>query len=146
MCNTDKELNYNGNDIENINLKEASKEQLTKLADGIVSNKENVQQVKVFPDSWDSLSIQQKEEIAWNLTEEIKEAIAELNDSSEYTPKITKEDADKVAALEYVRENKEKIPQTWIKLEEKANEVARNIWIEIEDKWIIDKSEGRLAA
>jgi hypothetical protein len=34
---------------------------------------------------------------------------------------------DNVAALEFVRENKDKIPQSWLKVEEKANEVSKEI-------------------
>jgi hypothetical protein len=54
----------------------------------------------------------------------------------EYSPEITQEDADNVAALEFVRSNKEKIPQSWVKLEEKANEVAKDMAKEIVEKGI----------
>ena len=139
---TVEESNYNGNDIGKIDFREASDDQLKEVADGIVSSKENVQQVKFFPEKWESLNHEEKENIAWQLTREIQDSIKELSSLwVEYSPDVTKEDGDKVAALEFVRENQEKIPQTWIKLEEKVNEVAKNIWIEINDKGIIDNEK-----
>ena len=137
------ESNNNGNDINNLNeldLKNASNNELEKVANSIVSNEENMQQVKIFPEIWKSLNPEMKEKIAWELTEEIKDAIKELSDLwVEYSSEISEGDEGKIAALEFVRENREKIPQTWVKLEEKVNEVAKNIWIEVEDKGIIDK-------
>lgn len=137
------ESNDTKNDINKIDFKNVSNEDLKKLADGIVSNEENLQQVKIFPEVWESLSPQMKESIAWQLTKEIKDSIKELRDLwVEYSSEVTKEDADNVAALEFVRENKDKIPQSWIKLEEKANEVAKAMGQEIVEKGILDKNAG----
>ncbi len=55
------ESNDNAMDVKDI--RKATDEQLNKLADGIVSNEENVKQVKVFPDAWDSLEPETKKEI-----------------------------------------------------------------------------------
>ena len=78
-----------------------------------------------------------KDKIAWQLTDEIRDSIKELSDQwIEYSPEITQEDADNVAALEFVRSNKEKIPQSWVKLEEKANEVAKDMAKEVVEKGI----------
>ena len=66
--------------------------------------------------------------------------IKELKDLwIEYSPEISQEDVDNVAALEFVRANKDKIPQSWLKVEEKANEVSKEIWKEVQDKGIIEK-------
>ena len=125
------------NDISKLDLTKASDEDLRKIADGITWNQENWEQVKVFPDLWNSLSPEMKNKIAWQLTDEIRNSIKELSDQGiEYSPEITQEDADNVAALEFVRSNKEKIPQSWVKLEEKANEVAKDMAKEIVEKGI----------
>jgi len=122
-----------------IDLKNATNEHLKTVADGIVNNPENQEQVKVFPDKWNSLSLEEKTKFASQLTAEIQDSIKELQDLwIEYSPEITQEDVDNIAALEFVRSNKDKIPQSWIKLEEKANEVVKNIWNEVQDKWILD--------
>ena len=130
-------------DTESLNFKEASDEELKHLADGIVNNTENQNQVKIFPDLWNSLNAEKKTQIAWQLTAEIQDSIKELSDLwVEYSSEVTKEDADNVAALEFVRENKDKIPQSWIKLEEKANEVAKAMGQEIVEKGILDNDTG----
>lgn len=122
-----------------VDLKNATNEHLKTVADGIVNNPENQEQVKLFPDKWNSLSLEEKTKLASELTSEVKNSIKELSDLwVEYSPEITQEDVDNVAALEFVRANKEKIPQSWVKLEEKANEVAKNIGVEVQDKWILD--------
>ena len=122
-----------------VDLKNATNEHLKTVADGIVNNPENQEQVKVFPDKWNSLSLEEKTKFASQLTAEIQDSIKELQDLwIEYSPEITQEDVDNIAALEFVRSNKDKIPQSWIKLEEKANEVVKNIWNEVQDKWILD--------
>ena len=124
----------------NINIKEASNEELKQVADGIVDSPENQNQVKFFPDSWNSLKAEEKTKIAWQLTSEIQDSITELKDLwIEYSSDISPEDVDKVAALDFVIENKEKIPQLWQVLEKKADEVSKEIWKEIQDKWIIEK-------
>ncbi len=123
-----------------INIKEASDEELKQMAEGIVNNPENQEQVKFFPDLWNSLNAEEKWKIAWQLTTEIQDSIKELKDLwIEYSPEISQEDVDNVAALEFVRANKDKIPQSWLKVEEKANEVSKEIWKEVQDKGIIEK-------
>ena len=123
-----------------INIKEASNKELKQIADGIVNNPENQEQVKFFPDLWNSLNAEEKTKIAWQLTTEIQDSIKELKDLwIEYSPEISQEDVDNVAALEFVRANKDKIPQSWLKVEEKANEVSKEIWKEVQDKGIIEK-------
>ena len=127
------------NTIDTSNLNETTSNELKQLADGIVNNPENQKQVKIFPDVWNSLNAEQKTEIAWQLTAEIQDSIKELKDLwVEYSPEISQKDVDNVAALEFVRANKEKVPQSWIKLENKANEVAKDIGKEITDTWLLN--------
>ncbi len=120
-------------------IKEASNKELKQIADDIVNNPENQKQVTIFPDSWNSLNPEEKAKIAWQLTTEIQDSITELKDLwIEYSPEIFQEDVDNVAALEFVRANKDKIPQSWLKVEEKANEVSKEIWKEVQDNGIIE--------
>ena len=122
-----------------VDLKNATNEHLRTVADGIVNKPENQEQVKLFPDKWNSLGLEHKTNILSQLTNDIQDSIQELSDLwVEYSPEITGEDEANVAAFEFVRANKDKIPQSWVKLEEKANEVAKNIGVEIQDKWILD--------
>ena len=55
---------------------------------------------------------------------------------NEYSPEVTKEDEQKIADLNFVRENKEKIPQSWSKLEMKAKEVAHEMEEDIKKEWL----------
>jgi hypothetical protein len=50
--------------VESVNLREATSEQLKQLADGVVNNPENQEQVKFFPDQWNSLNDEEKAEFA----------------------------------------------------------------------------------
>ena len=120
-----------------VDLTEASDEELSEVADGILSDAENIKQVNFFPDKRKSLNREIKQKIASGLTFEIQDCIDELSDLW-YNPEITKKETDQLAALEYVIENKDKIPQLWVKLEEKANEIAKNIGVEIGEKWILN--------
>ena len=118
--------NLNGN----MDVKNLTEEQAKNLANEIVSDPNNVDQVKVFPDLWNSLSEQQKSDFVSKLEWEIKDAVDELKAlwiENEYSPEVTKEDEQKIADLNFVRENKEKIPQSWSKLEMKAKEVAHEM-------------------
>jgi len=63
-----------------IDLKNATNEHLKTVADGIVNNPENQEQVKVFPDKWNSLSLEEKTKFASQLTAEIQDSIKELQD------------------------------------------------------------------
>ena len=124
----------NGIDVKNLTDKE-----IADLANEIVSNPNNVEQVKVFPDLWNSLNDQQKSDFVAKLEWEIKDAVDELKAlwiENEYSPEVTKEDEKKIADLNFVRENKEKIPQSWSKLEMKAKEVAVEIKNDIEKEWL----------
>ena len=124
----------NGIDVKNLTDKE-----IADLANEIVSNPNNVEQVKVFPDLWNSLNDQQKSDFVSKLEWEIKDAVDELKAlwiENEYSPEVTKEDEKKIADLNFVRENKEKIPQSWSKLEMKAKEVAVEIKNDIEKEWL----------
>ncbi len=124
----------NGIDVKNLTDKE-----IADLANEIVSNPNNVEQVKVFPDLWNSLNDQQKSDFVSKLEWEIKDAVDELKAlwiENEYSPEVTKEDEKKIADLNFVRENKDKIPQSWSKLEMKAKEVAVEIKNDIEKEWL----------
>jgi hypothetical protein len=88
---------------------------------------------------WNSLNDQQKSDFVSKLEWEIKDAVDELKAlwiENEYSPEVTKEDEKKIADLNFVRENKEKIPQSWSKLEMKAKEVAVEIKNDIEKEWL----------
>ena len=124
----------NGIDVKNLTDKE-----IADLANEIVSNPNNVEQVKVFPDLWNSLNDQQKSDFVSKLEWEIKDAVDELKAlwiENEYSPEVTREDEKKIADLNFVRENKDKIPQSWSKLEMKAKEVAVEIKNDIEKEWL----------
>ena len=124
----------NGIDVKNLTDKE-----IADLANEIVSNPNNVEQVKVFPDLWNSLNDQQKSDFVSKLEWEIKDAVDELKAlwiENEYSPEVTKEDEKKIADLNFVRENKEKIPQSWSNLEMKAKEVAVEIKNDIQKEWL----------
>jgi hypothetical protein len=89
---------------------------------------------------WDSLDDSQKKEFVSRLEWEIRDAIDELKslwiEEQEYSPEVTKEDEQKIADLNFVRENKDKIPQSWSKLEMKAKEVAVEIKKDIKKEWL----------
>ena len=126
--------------VESVNLTEATSEQLKKLADGIVNNPENQEQVKFFPDQWNSLNDEEKAEFAWQLTAEIQKSITKLNDLwIEYNPKITKWDENNVYALRFVIEHQKEVPpQLWSEIEKKAEEIAKDIRKEIEDTGMLN--------
>jgi len=122
-----------------IDVKNLTDKEISDLANDIVSNPNNVEQVKVFPDLWNSLSEQQKSDFVAKLEGEIKDAVDELKAlwiENEYSPEITREDEKKIADLNFVRENKDKIPQSWSKLEMKAKEVAVEIKKDIKKEWL----------
>ena len=127
--------------IHNLDFANSSNEKLNKVADDILRNTENIKQVKLFPDKRESLNPEIKQKFASGLTSEIQNCIDELSDLW-YNPEITEKETDQLAALEYVIENKDKIPQSWVKLEEKANEIAKNIGVEIEEKWILNNTKA----
>ena len=125
--------------VESVNLTEATSEQLKKLADGIVNNPENQEQVKFFPDQWNSLNDEEKAKFAWQLTKEIEDSINGLNDLwIEYNPEITKKAVDDVEALRFVMEHQEKVPKLWSEIEKKAEEIAKDIRKEIEDTGMLN--------
>ena len=109
----------------------------------ILSDPESMEQVKIFPDLWKSLPLNVRQEIAAALTTEVKNCIDELSDFwVEYSPEITDKDQEQIAQLEFVIENRDKIPQSYVKLEEKTNEVVKSMGIEIEEKWILDNAKA----
>lgn len=125
--------------INNVDVKNLTKADAEKLATDIVTDSSNVEQIKVFPDLWNSLNDQQKSEFVSKLEWEIKNAVKELNDlwiERDISPEVTKEDEQKIADLNFVRQNKEKIPQSWSKLEMKAKEVAVEIKKDIKKEWL----------
>ena len=126
--------------VESVNLTEATSEQLKKLADGIVNNPENQEQVKFFPDQWNSLNDEEKAKFAWQLTKEIEDSINGLNDLwIEYTSEITKKAVDDVEALNFVIKHKDEVPpQLWSEIEKKAEEIAKDIRKEIEDTGMLN--------
>ena len=134
----EEELNVT--DIKNVDVQNLTDQEISDLTDGILSNPDNIRQVKVFPDLWDSLDDSQKKEFVSKLEWEIRDAIDELKslwiEEQEYSPEVTKEDEQKIADLNFVRENKDKIPQSWSKLEMKAKEVAVEIKKDIKKEWL----------
>ena len=125
--------------INNVDAKNLTKADAEKLATDIVTDSSNAEQIKVFPDLWNSLNDQQKSEFVSKLEWEIKNAVKELNDlwiERDISPEVTKEDEQKIADLNFVRQNKEKIPQSWAKLEMKANEVAQEMELDIKKEWL----------
>ena len=84
----------------------------------------------------------QKFDFTSKLSAEIKDSIKELSNlwiEKEFSTEITEKDVKQIADLEFVRANKEKIQQSWTKLEKKANEIAKDMEKEIREKWILDK-------
>jgi len=133
------EQQVDAKDIHNIDVKNLTKADAEKLATDIVTDSNNAEQIKVFPDLWNSLNDQQKSEFVSKLEWEIKNAVKELNDlwiERNISPEVTKEDEQKIADLNFVRQNKEKIPQSWAKLEMKANEVAQEMELDIKKEWL----------
>jgi len=133
------EQQVDAKDIHNIDVKNLTKADAEKLATDIVTDSSNAEQIKVFPDLWNSLNDQQKSEFVSKLEWEIKNAVKELNDlwiERNISPEVTKEDEQKIADLNFVRQNKEKIPQSWAKLEMKANEVAQEMELDIKKEWL----------
>ena len=126
--------------IDTSNLQETTNDELKQLADGIVNNPENQEQVKFFPDQWNSLNDEEKAEFAWQLTAEIQKSITKLNDLwIEYNPKITKWDENNVYALRFLIEHQKEVPpQLWSEIEKKAEEIAKDIRKEIEDTGILN--------
>ena len=125
--------------INNVDVKNLTKADAEKLATDIVTDSSNAEQIKVFPDLWNSLNDQQKSEFVSKLEWEIKNAVKELNDlwiERDISPEVTKEDEQKIADLNFVRQNKEKIPQSRSKLEMKAKEVAVEIKKDIKKEWL----------
>lgn len=123
-----------------LDVKNLTDKQVSDLANEIVSDPNNLEQVKVFPDLWNSLNEQQKSDFVAKLEGEIKDAVKDLKDlwieEQEYSPEVTNEDKQKIAELNFVRENKEKIPQSWSKLEMKAKEVAKELADDIKKEWL----------
>ena len=129
--------------IDTSNLQETTNDELKQLADGVVSNPENQKQVRFFPDQWNSLTHEQKVNIAWQLTTEIQNSIHELSDLwIEYKPEtseITKEDIDNLNALEFVCANRKILPNpTWEEFERVLEETAKDMWKEVNDKWLLN--------
>jgi len=125
--------------INNVDAKNLTKADAEKLATDIVTDSSNAEQIKVFPDLWNSLNDQQKSEFVSKLEWEIKNAVKELNDlwiERDISPEVTREDEQKIEDLNFVRQNKEKIPQSWSKLEMKAKEVAVEIKKDIKKEWL----------
>lgn len=128
------ELKLKQVDVQNLTEQEASD-----LVEDILSNPENIKQVTVFPDLWNSLSDELKAGFVSKLEWEIRDAIKDLKDlwiERDYSPEITKEDEQKIADLDFVRKNKERIPQSWSKLEMKAKEVAKELADDIKKEWL----------
>ncbi len=135
------ELKNKIDDIKNKTLDSLS-DLNNEMANSIVWNPENIKQVKAFPNLWESLDPKQKFDFTSKLSAEIKDSIKELSNlwiEKEFSTEITEKDVKQIADLEFVRANKEKIQQSWTKLEKKANEIAKDMEKEIREKWILDK-------
>ena len=135
------ELKNKIDDIKNKTLDSLS-DLNNEMANSIVWNPENIKQVKAFPNLWESLDPKQKFDFTSKLSAEIKDSIKELSNlwiENEFSTEITEKDVKQIADLEFVRANKEKIQQSWTKLEKKANEIAKDMEKEIREKWILDK-------
>ena len=135
------ELKNKIDDIKNKTLDSLS-DLNNEMANSIVWNPENIKQVKAFPNLWESLDPKQKFDFTSKLSAENKDSIKELSNlwiENEFSTEITEKDVKQIADLEFVRANKEKIQQSWTKLEKKANEIAKDMEKEIREKWILDK-------
>ena len=128
-------------DNNKLDFAKSSNEELNKVADGILGDAGNIEQVKLFPNKRESLNPDIKKRIASKLTSEIQDCINKLSDLW-YNPEITEKETDQLTTLEYVIKNKDKIPKSWIMLEEKANKLAKSIGVEIQEKWILDDTKA----
>jgi hypothetical protein len=61
----EEELNVT--DIKNVDVQNLTDQEISDLTDGILSNPDNIRQVKVFPDLWDSLDDSQRKEFVSKL-------------------------------------------------------------------------------
>ena len=136
--------NGNNNRIEDVDLSKATNKELGEVANDILSNTENINQAKFFPDKRNSLNPEIKLKISSELTSEIQDCVNKLRDLW-YNPEVTEKEKTQLATLEYVIENKDKIPQSWLKLEQKVNEIAKSIGTEINEKWIFDNTKADAA-
>jgi len=134
------EKQVDSTELKQVDVKNLTENDAAGLVEDILSNPENIKQVKVFPDLWNSLNDQQKSDFVSKLEGEIKDAVKDLKDlwieEQEYSPEVTNEDKQKIAELNFVRENKERIPQSWSKLEMKAKEVAKELADDIKKEWL----------
>lgn len=130
-----------------INVKDVKKQRVENLsqpdadeeANKIVSNPENINQIQVFPNLWNSLNNQQKSKLLLKLEWEIGDAVKELRDlwiEREYSSEIMPEDEQKINEFNFVRENRDKIPQSWSKIEMKVKEVAEETEKDIKKEWL----------
>ncbi len=129
--------------INNLNISKTTPEQRAELSKKITQNPDNIQQIrevkKVFPDlrkSWDN---DKKSDFTKKLNDEITGAISELKDlwdKIDYSPEITSEDEKRIEDLSFVIEHKDKIPESYSKLEMKANEVAEEMEKDIKKEWL----------
>ena len=126
-------------DLRKVDVQNLTEQEAADLVEDILSDPKNIEQVKVFPDLWNSLSDKLKADFVSKLEWEIRDAVKDLKDlwiEREYSPEITKEDEQKIADLNFVRENKDRIPQSWSKLEMKAKEVAKEMADDIKKEWL----------
>lgn len=131
------ELQIDAKDMRNVDVKNLTKEGAAKLATDIVTDSNNAEQIKVFPDLWNSLNDQQKSEFISQLDWEIRNAVQELKDLwLEYSSEVTSEDEQKIEEFNFVKEHKDRIPQSWAKLEMKAKEVAQEMESDIKKEWL----------
>lgn len=133
------ELQIDAKDMRNVDVKNLTEEGATKLATDIVTDSNNAEQIKVFPDLWNSLNDQQKSELLLKLEWEIGDAVKELRDlwiEREYSSEIMPEDEQKIKEFNFVKENRDKIPQSWSKIEMKAKEVAEETEKDIKKEWL----------
>ena len=133
-------------DVDSKEVKDLTKEEAKKLSDEIVSNPESKKQVeKDFPEYLDNYTKEERADFISQLQTEILEWAAELKSKwieKEYTSEISDEDIKNAETLKFVTENKDKIPQQWLKIEAKADEIKKEMEQEIREEGIDAKLEN----
>ena len=133
-------------DVDTKEVKNLTKEEAKKLSDEIISNPESKKQVeKDFPEYLDNYTKEERADFISQLQTEILEGAAELRNrwiEKEYTSEISDDDIKNAEMLKFVTDNKDKIPQQWLKIEAKADEIKKEMEQEIREEGIDAKLEN----
>jgi hypothetical protein len=74
------EKQVDSTELKQVDVKNLTENDAAGLVEDILSNPENIKQVKVFPDLWNSLNDQQKSDFVSKLEGESKDAVKDLKD------------------------------------------------------------------